>query len=322
MNDSAYFDNTRVSAYKTCPRYYFIRHILHWSGVGQSYALHFGTGWHAAQDIVWGHAKTLSKGELAKFAYMAFLEKWQEAGLPTDLDLETQQRLEPRTPAIAYEMLYEYINARWRMLQESNVIAVEKPFAVPLPTLPNVWYLGKLDKTVQYNAMRLILEHKTTTAYAKNGNFRYDYLESWDMSSQVKGYTFGGNLHYGNIDQVWVDAALVHKTIHNAFKFIPVAHSFPIMEEWVAGTTQWIVDIMQETKAYEEAGELRPGMFKKNEESCYGKYGACAFIDICRAIHRPDQLSGPPGGFIESKWEPFSVLKLEGIIEENSNESI
>lgn len=316
MSDTKYFDNTRVSAWKTCNRMYFIRHVMHWQAISNATALTFGSGWHAGQDMIWDQAKNMSKGDLATLAYAAFSMKWEEAGLPLDMDLDTMKKFEPRTPAIAYEMFYEYVNERWDMLQRAKVIAIEKPFAVPIPGMPNVWYVGKLDKVVEYNSMRLVLEHKTTTAYATNGNFRWEFVESWDMNSQVKGYEFGGSLHYGNIDQVWIDAALVHRTVHRAFKFIPVFHSYPIMEEWISGTAGWIADIIQETEEFEKVGELKPGMFKKNEESCYGKYGPCAFVDICRSIHDPSKLKEPPPGYEVSKWEPFSILGLDRLVKE------
>lgn len=318
-NPTTCFDNTRVSAYKVCPRSYFIRHVLHWSGQGTVLALVFGQAWHDAQDIVWGQAqnKTLVKNpaNLAELAYESFTMTWENHGLKVDMSYDDMERIAPRTPAVAREMLYEYAQARWRMLQASEVFAIERPFAVPLPGVDGVWYIGRLDKGVVYNGQRLILEHKTTTAYAVNGNFRPDYVECWDVSSQVKGYQFGGSLHFGEIDSVWVDAALVHKKVHDAFKFIPIKHGYPILQEWVVSTVGWVSDIIRETAEYEKLGYLKPGMFKKNEESCYGKYGTCPFINICRTVPDPSQLLEPPG-FDVVKWEPFSVLGLDRLVKE------
>jgi hypothetical protein len=172
-----------------------------------------------------------------------------------------------------------------------------------------------LDKAVGWNGQNLILEHKTTTAYATIGNFRTDYLDSWFMSSQIKGYQFGGSLYYESIDGVWVDAALVHKKIHDAFKFIPISHNFTLLEEWLSGTRAWVQQISDEEERYAAEGKLLPGMFKKNEESCFGKYGPCPFIDICRTQADPSRLEAPPPGFVYDKWEPFSVLGLDKLVE-------
>lgn len=320
-SSSKCYDNTKISSYKECPRRYFIRHILHWTPhVKIALALTFGSSWHDAQDVVWGHAKKFSKNDLWELAGMAFVKTWTDAGLPEHLSLEQQNDYAPRTPAVAKEMLYNYIDQRWDMLQQINVLAIEQPCAVPLPNVENTFYVGRLDKVFEWDTgrinQRIIGEHKSTTAYATQGNFRPEYVESWSVSSQVKGYQFMGNLFYGRIDGVWVDAALVHRKVHDAFKFIPESHSFVILQEWILNTEGWVKQIVKEEEAYKEKGELLPGMFKKNEESCYGKYGACAFIDICRTIADPSKVTIPPN-FVVEKWEPFDELGLAKLVKEN-----
>jgi hypothetical protein len=310
------YDNTKISTYKNCPRSYLIRHVLGWRAEGTGAALIFGLSWHDAQDIVWGHAKKFNQRDLTDLSYMAFCKTWEENGLSVGLTLEQANWMAPRTPQIAHEMLHNYIHARWNMLQGCEIIGIETPFAVPIPGLTGHWYIGRLDKTVGWNAQNLILEHKTTTAYATVGNFRTDYVESWHMSAQVMGYEFGGHLYYNNIDGIWVDAALVHKKVHDAFKFIPVSHSLPIIQEWLADTTAWVEVISNEEEDFKSCDNgLLPGMFKKNHESCYGKFGACPFLDICRSIPDPTKLSEPPPGYVKEVWEPFSILGLDKVLQ-------
>jgi hypothetical protein len=312
------YDNTKISTYKTCGRKYFLRHRMHWKPSGTGLALIFGLSWHDGQDIVWKHAKSFSQADLTDLAFLAFKKTWTNNGQPEEISLDMEFRYSPRMPSTAYEMYDEYTKARWRMLQECKVVAIEQPFAVPMPGLPGHWYIGRLDKVVDYNVQRLILEHKTTTAYATIGNFRTDYVDSWYMSAQVKGYEWGGNLYYEKVNGVWVDAALVHKKIHDAFKFIPVSHSFPLLEEWIQGTREWIRQISGEEDKFEAEG-LTPDIFRKNEESCFGKYGPCEFIDICRTINRPDLLNEVPHGFVHEVWEPFSILGLDKIVKESKD---
>jgi PD-(D/E)XK nuclease superfamily len=309
------YDNTRISAYKTCPRSYFIRHVLGWTGIGTGLALVFGSAWHNAQDVIWEYGKKIDHRDLGELAAQAFNKTWTAEGLPVDIPLESEGYYAPRTPLIAREMLEGYIESRGKMIMNSEVVAIEQPFAVPIPGMPGHWYIGRLDKVVDFNSQRLVLEHKSTTAYATQGNFRTDYVDSWFMSAQVKGYQFGAGLYYGNVNAVWVDAALVHKKVHNAFKFIPIAHNYTLLSEWLEGTKQWVREISQEEEDYRGVGELTPGMFKKNEESCFGKYGACPYIDICRSVADPSKLTEVPGGFVKSYWEPFSILGLEKLLE-------
>jgi hypothetical protein len=312
------YDNTKLSGYKNCPRYHFIRQILGWRPEGTGAALVFGQAWHSAMDTVWEQAKKLNQEELYQASMLSFLQVWEEHGFPTD-DFERLERMAPRTPGVAGEMLYHYIDQRWNMLREAEVLAIEHPVAVPLPDMDNFWYVGRLDKVVQWSSQKLVIEHKSTTAYATIGNFRAEYVDSWYTDSQVKGYEFSGGMYFPGLDGVWIDAALVHKKVHNAFKFIPVSHSFDILEEWVHDTKQWASRVSLEEDIYAKEGELLPGLFPKNENSCYGKYGACAFIDICRTVRDPSKLGGPPAGFVEDPWEPFSMLQLDKMVKEVDN---
>lgn len=315
------YDNTRLSDYKECPRKYFIRHILGWTvDYGRAApALIFGGAWHEGQDIIWKYAKRVDQPTLTALAHDQFMKYWVENGYPADIDSIEYDNLAPRTPMVAKEMFWHYTDQRWRMLQECEVLAIEQPFAVPLPGLTNTWYVGRLDKTVKYNGQKLVLEHKTTTLYRINGNFASEWVESWYASSQVKGYQFGGGMYFEGVDGVWVDGALVHKKVHDAFKFIPVAHHPDLMTEWLTTTVTWAQEVTKATEAF-TAGHSVQRAFKKNEDSCFGKYGTCAFLDICRTCADPTSLDEPPLGFKEDKWEPFNILKLDKLIQqENTN---
>lgn len=317
------YDNTRISQFKTCPRSYLLRHVMGWRAKGTGLALIFGLSWHDAQDVVWGAPKLfkekglpLDKYSIAELAGMQFNKTWEANGLPSVIPLQDEFKYSPRTPSIALEMLYSYVDTRWKMITECEVLAIEQPCAVPMPGLPGHWYIGRLDKVIKYNYQKLVLEHKTTTAYSIDHNFRYDYVDSWDMSSQVKGYEFMGNLFFGEIGGVWIDAALVHKKIHNAFKLIPQNHQYVLLQEWIDNTREWIRQISYEEEHFKHNG-LVPSIFRKNEESCYGKYGPCQFLDICRSYADPTSLMEPPQGFVHEVWEPFDVLGLNKIVKEN-----
>lgn len=318
---SVCFDNTRVGAYKNCPRFYFIRHVMHWRSEGTGAALVFGLSWHNGMDTVWTNAKKFQQEDLTKLAMLSFLDKWEEEGFNPDPSLADMENLKQRTPGTASEMFWNYIDKRWKVLQECTLLAAEQPFAVPMPGLEDTWYIGRLDKSIEWNDKTLVLEHKTTTAYAVQGNFRTDYVDSWYSSPQVKGYQFGGGLYYPRLDGVWVDAALVHAKVHDAFKFIPVSHKFDLLEEWIGDTRGWILRILADEHAYNTAGELAPGVFPKNEDNCYGKYGQCPFLNICRTTVDPGKLKEVPPGYVKEVWEPFSVLGLDKLVEESKNEA-
>ncbi len=312
------YDNTRLSEYKRCPRAFFIRHILGWNTEGTGDALVFGGAWHEGQDVIWKCGKMLADGQVGQIdvvdmAYSSFMKYWEDSGFPSTLDFGGYDRFGPRTPGTAKEMMWNYIEERRHPLYNATILGIEQPFAVPLPGVTNTWYVGRLDKSIHYNNQTLILEHKTTTAYAVNGGFRDDYIESWFASSQVKGYQFGGGLYYPNLSAVWVDAALVHKKIHNAFRFVPIAHGPYLLTEWLENTTQY-VETVNEARRQESAGVRLSKCFPKNEDSCYGKFGKCPFLDICMTTPDPRVMKDPPGGFEVSFWEPFDLLGLDKLV--------
>ena len=315
--NSQCFDNTRLSEYKRCPRAFLIRHVLHWTPGGSRDPLVFGSSWHAGLDVVWQHGKKFEPLELTHLAAMAFEKVWQEEGYPLEVGFGGWERFGPRTPGVAKEMYFHYINKRWSMIQESEVLGIEQPFAVPIPGVADTFYVGKLDKTVQYQSQTLVLEHKSTTAYATVGGFRTDYVDSWYASSQVKGYQFGGGLYYPSLDGVWVDAALVHKKIHDTFKFIPVAHNIELLGEWLGNTKTWVSKVV-ESKRQQTAGIPVHLCFPKNEDSCFGKFGQCEYLDICRTCPDPTKLDGPPQGYHVEMWEPFDLLKLDKLVKEST----
>lgn len=320
---SVCYDNTRLSEFKECPRKYFIRHNLGWTvDYGRTAApLIFGGAWHEGMDVVWKHASNPKiandKMLLTQLAHDQFMKYWTDNGFPAEVGQIEADNLAPRTPMTAKEMYYHYIDQRWAVLSGCKVLAIEQPFAVPLPNLADHWYVGRLDKVIEFNGQRLVIEHKTTTAYATQGNFRSDYIESWYASSQVKGYQFGAGLFFGGVDGVWVDAALVHRKVHDAFRFVPVAHSHDLLLEWIETTEQWALQVTTATNLH-NAGATLSTTFPKNEDSCYGKYGSCPFLDICRTIPDPTKLDGPPVGYKCEKWEPFSILKLDQLIQQDN----
>lgn len=315
------FDNSRLAAYKFCPRSYFIRHVLHFTRIGNADALVFGSSWHAGMDAMWKHGKDHKPMDLANIAFDGFLSVWVEEGFPSEPSIEMQDKLGARTPGNAKEMFFNYATARYRMLQEANVLAIEQPFAVPIPAWNDVWYIGKLDKVVQWNQNRVILEHKTTSDYAIQGGIQPRWIESWFNSAQVKGYGFAGELYFGNLDGVWVDGALVHKKVHDVFKFVPVKHSYNMLVEWLEDTKNWITRVVWDTDGFKQAGKLTSGNFPRNEDNCFGKFGPCPFLDICRHTVDPSQLDGPPEGFIEKKWEPFSTLGLDKLVQQSKEKT-
>lgn len=156
--------------------------------------------------------------------------------------------------------------------------------------------------------------HNTTTSYKKDGPFRADFVDSFTPNSQIDGYLYAGHSMFKDKMQgVWVDASLVHKTVHDGFMFIPVERQLPQLDAWLWETHYYIDQIEGNLSVLEErknAGVNYLAAFPKNTGSC-SNFGGCQYADICRSVANPALLDEPPLGFKFEHWSPFDEIKLE-----------
>lgn len=312
------YDNTRLSDFKRCPRFFYYRHVRAWIREGTSAALIFGGAWHAAMEVVWPFLiEGKSDAETLPASYEAFLKYWQDAGMPWPLDYAQSEELTPRTPGNALEMLNAYIDARGASLRsgELQLVSVERPFAVPLdPNDPTLFYVGKIDKVVRARAKHRGIEHKTTTAYSKAAKFRGSFVDSFSPNSQVDGYLFALHMMYpGSVDGVWVDAALVHKS-ETGFKFIPIERKLDQLDTWLWETRSWIDQVeANKLRVAEQSPDARyMAAFPKNTNSCHDFNTSCMYIDMCKAWANPVGREIPQG-FVEKVWDPLEHINAESL---------
>ena len=323
-----FFDNTRVQEFRVCPRKYYFRHVIDLVPSGRwSPPLVFGSSWHAAMDTLWPlvakNAPKMGDQEVVNAAYENFLDTWIDQGAPhpDDMTADEIKDLEPRTPFNAKEMLYEYLLQRRTFISDCEMLAVEKPFAVPLdPNNPDLFYVGRLDKVVRKGKNILIPEHKTTTLYSVKGIFRNTFLDQFSPNSQVDGYLHGGHMVYGDdVKAVWIDGALVHKKVHDGFIFIPVERQTSQLDAWLWETRYFIDQIEGNWAAYEDEKE-RGGpetnaymaAFPKCTNSCQDFARNCPYIDLCKSWSNPMGRE-TPAGYVQDPWSPFDRLELDKI---------
>jgi hypothetical protein len=277
---------------------------------GTPLALVFGLGWHDAMDVVWVmiNAGETDEDKILQAAMARWKENWQDRGLPFPLTLEKQEKFAPRTPMIAAEMIVNYIRARGDFIRDVELISVEQPFAVKLYADDTpVRYIGRFDKIVRHPQHGiLIIEHKTTSMYSKASGFRSDYITSWSPNSQIDGYLHAAHMLYGkDVRGIWIDAALVHKTVHNKFRFIPIDRQFEQLDQFLHETRDWITRIENDTNN----PPVGYDGFPKNTGSC-SMWAGCTYRDLCKFNPKPhDILSNHPGFKVEH-WEPFDILNI------------
>lgn len=325
------YDNTRLSDFEKCHRYFYFRHERGWVPGKYAVELGFGSAWHSAMDVIWPFLCKEEGGKprpkydrdrhrfIAGEAYSAFMKTWESEGMPNlSENPEIEDDIMPRTPAVAADMIWEYIEHYWDTLGECELISVESPFMVPLdPSDPLLWYTGRIDKVIRDARGRLtVVDHKTTKAYKKVGYFREYFTDSFSPNSQVDGYAYAMYItdptYKGN---VMIDAALVHKDVHNGFRFLPVKRALSQLEGW-----RWeTLDRVRELEANRNVADspeasIPPYMpaFRKDSGACFDYMKACPYLDICKSEANPSTMDTPPG-FSERYWSPFNEIDLEAI---------
>lgn len=305
-----FYDNTRVSAYRRCPRFFMLRHIFHWTSSRTSIALANGSGWHAAMDVIW------NKGTIEEA-----VDAWTTCMLEENFDVSSDSLHDMNfnsmyTREVTRTRLKNYVSHYKNMLNSVKVISTEQPFAVPL-NQEGIYYVGRFDKIIedQRKAIRII-EHKTSSSYKKNGPFKQTFIDSFSPNSQIDGYLYAGSLLYGDkFRGIFVDAALIHKEVYNGFTMIPIEKKFEMVDAWLHETKHWVDEIRYQYGSLTSSKEYYASLpfltiFPRRTEEC-SSYSGCIFRDICRYVANPMKLEGPPEGFIVKKWSPFETVGLK-----------
>lgn len=316
------YDNTRLSDFKRCPRKYYYRHILDWVPDQKQMPLIFGDCWHKGMEVVWQMAPEAFRSNpdhravvrmVADAAFAAFLDVWKtEYDMPYPLSSEEEKDMAPRTPQRAYQMYHGYLEARAHVLKDPSlkVLTVEKAFSVPLdPSRDDLWYVGKIDKVVDFRQKILAIEHKTTTQYSKGAKFRGSFLESFSPNSQVDGYQYCLHVTYPDrVGGVWVDAALVHRS-DEGYTFIPVERQKQHLDSWLWEVQYWIAQVQLQKEWLSEVQPSHRYMsaFPKNTNACFDFGRACEYLGACKAWPNPVGKAPPPGFKIEH-WDPLEHI--------------
>ena len=330
------YDNSRLEDFRKCPRKFYFRHVRDWETTGFNAALSFGLAWHDCQDVIWPafckdgkynkiDVRDETSSELTPIvgaAVKAFEKTWTDAGGPSykdflDMSSDMLKQWQPRNMITASEMIWNYILIRASYMQQCKLIEVEQPFAVPLdPGNPDLFYVGRLDKVVEHKGRIYAIEHKTTTLYAKSGYFRKQFLDSFSPNSQIDGYLHAIHMLYGKKAKgVMVDAALVHKDVHEGFRFIPVERKLAQLDAWLWSVHEFIAQVERDKGLLNNRRNNFPkskylAAFPQKTEACNLYNRACEYMDLCKSWANPDN-EDTPDGFRENHWDPVVVLQLK-----------
>jgi len=328
-----FLDNSRISAYKACPMRYMIRHKLGWTTIGTKPALGFGGAWHKGMESILTSFKILRdsggtpgsnfKTSVLERAKIEFMNEWHLREMPDPNDLTNAEKLFPRVPGVAFELMGYFLDVKYDWLMDVKVLEIERPFIVPLFETDDhrVFLIGRRDAVIQDSDGIWAVEHKTTSLKAAkdkcvNGNFfQYKFLNKWGMDAQISSYTYSLKMDYGKAAKgVYVIGYLVHKDImsilpsygsENMFKTIPQFKSDEMLGDWFNSTVYWVKSLLESRQT---------NFYPRNESSCEHQYGSCEFKPICSMIAEPEKLATIPMDYKEEFWQPFNESQLESII--------
>ncbi len=330
------FDNTRLSAHRTCSRKYYYRHVRHLSGSGVSPTLTFGSAWHSAMDYVWSEAAKGGRPEdVYHGAFEAFSTSFDhEIGKPwVFLSEETVAdfKKKNRTPEIAHKMLFSYCAKRVLQIQRNfELLSIEQPFIVPT-TIDNVLYVGRLDKLFRWvssDGMVWNLDHKTTGDGSGKSGFYSSWSEQWNPNSQVEGYIFAGKMLYKDFKGVVIDGALVNNAAQHE-EFVTIDHADDVLDTWMFDLEAEVQAILlnEQRLASVAPHDHIMAAFPRNTNACMDFKVPCTYLSLCRGIANPHAFSDEQftrdERLIIRPWSPFSEIPLEklGLSREGTGET-
>ena len=291
---------SQLNTYNTCPRAHYFSYVRRFRSTRDAPALAFGGAWGRAMDSVWQSLNTdhtMDTNTVVERAMDYFLNKWEEQGFERYLSIEQLDDLAPRTPITAEKMLFEYIETRRHFFSQIDLISIEEPFVVPISSWDtDRFYVGLMDKVYLDKRDNRIYccDHKTTTLYARAGFFRSSFLESFSPNAQMDGYQFALKYKYGKkAKHVVIDAALVHKTVHNGFRFVPVFHTDDQLDAWLYELHTTVSEIEHESIP-DTVESNAMNSYPRRTNSCH-HYNGCGYLDICKATANPQTIHTPPG---------------------------
>jgi hypothetical protein len=167
---------SRLRAYRKCSRLEFFLYVKGWRPVRDDDNLAFGTLWHCGMDAWWA-------------AHMQ--------GRPADALADTLAVVAGRAADVwaqirCEEMLRGY-DAKWSG-QTFTIVGIEDEFRAPLINPESfqpsrTWRLGgKIDKRIEHNGRRLLVDHKTSSEDISAGA---DYWLKLAMDHQISNYVIG-----------------------------------------------------------------------------------------------------------------------------------
>lgn len=294
INAVSVLDNTKISDFKRCPRYFLFRHVLGWKPDAPAQDLAFGIAFHVGLEHMYDQWRKRGRGFEGQDVVDAFqlaLQAYRSEGFSEETDDSYR-----KSPAKLLDALLGY--AERYSTEDFEVLYTEVSGYIPLDEAHRFLIHFRQD-TVCKDPQRglFILEHKTTS-------WRWDLWEASFAHSTQLG-TAQHVLHCLAVDSP------VYGVFVNGVNFSGKEPDFNRaffrrtpreMEDWRQTTIRWMHAIQQETSLLNGEAEVLSA-FPRNDKGCLAYNRKCPYFDCCPILTNPLR-SGCPVGFEIEFWDP------------------
>jgi hypothetical protein len=257
-------DNTMMSDLGYCSRRYALAHARRKRSRNTSSALRFGGLMHIGLD---NYYKTLLAGD--DHAHMI------EASLTSMMESEYEDPIDDyRTRGRALLVMTDYA-ARYGYDEELTTRMTETPFDIT-DDVGFPWG-GIIDWEGAYHDREWVMDHKTTSRF---GNY---YFDDYKRDPQMLGYTYAASQIHGQpIAGVIINVLAVRKRDHE-FARRPMLYPEWLTDEWRRTMIQRYdqAETIDAIIAADPEAVWDEQLITPNLHNCIGKYGRCAFYDVC-----------------------------------------
>lgn len=294
------WDSTSLGMLKTCPRLYQYTMIDGWSPKGESIHLRFGIEYHKALEE-YDHFRLAGDNheEALRNVVRELLRRI------ADWDPDTSSRAGTyKNPRTLLSLVIDYCDRfaadpAETVVREDGRPATELSFRFELDWGPKASeaqpyvLCGHLDRVVNYNDERFVMDRKTTTTTPSSY-----YMDQWSPNNQMSLYTVAGQVVMNTaIRGVIIDAAQVLLEKPNNF-----VRGFTYRTQ--AQSDEWLKDLKFWLTSAENYATV--GYWPMNDSSC-DKFGGCKFRGVCsrdpsvrERFLEADFIKLPP----EERWNP------------------
>lgn len=312
-----FYDNSTLEKYQACARLYQYSSLAKRKPRGRNSPLNFGSGIHAAMEARYkSPSYDLVDADTEQKMFQALTTHFAEN--PQDDD-------EYRSPDLANRLVIQY-NKKYMCeafevckAQDGSPL-VEYPFAFPILNekgepkiftytdengsthMLRVMYTGKIDLLLREHHQFFTLDHKTAFMFGNT------FFNDQNMIDQHVGYCY--------IADRTIEGCTTSGYIVNAIRTRKPSKSAPDptgedfdrrryyvtearKQEWRRNTIALIEEIL-----FNYSRQYMP----TRRKSCLGKYGACAFYDICSLPEEQREATLNSGLFEDDTWSPLKEI--------------